>query len=94
MFGQNNFHAVQEQWKQFWEGKNPRPLIAAFVPKSGCEPSPMPGWIEGFTDDYRAAAQKVARWAQTHECVGEAIAYYPLSFGADHFAALLGLVVC
>ncbi|HML48136.1 MAG TPA: hypothetical protein PKE04_15445 [Clostridia bacterium] len=91
MFGQDRFDRVQEAWQAFWQGKNTRPLVAISVPKPGRAPAPALAYMAGFDGNYEAVADTLARWVESHAFVGEAIAYYPLSFGADHFAALLGL---
>ncbi len=60
------------------------------VAKEGVEPVEPPGYTTGADGNYEAAVDQVLRWAETHEFLGEAIPFYYLEFGPDHFSTLLG----
>lgn len=90
MFGRSDFGAVQRRWDDFWAGKNSGPMYSITVPKNGVECMPKPHWLAGYGGDYQAVADTLARWADSCEFYGGAMAMFPLSFGSDNFAAFCG----
>lgn len=86
----SDFEEARQRWAAYWKGESDRPLVASVVPKPGVTPVEQPGYISGFSGDFEPVIDQALAWAQTHEFLGEAIPFYYLEFGADHFSALLG----
>jgi 5-methyltetrahydrofolate--homocysteine methyltransferase len=83
-----DFEAARRRWDAFWRGE--RPAVAVTTAKEGCEPAPRPRSYELLTGDTDAHADKVIRWAASHEFIGEAIPFCQVDFAPDDLAALLG----
>jgi len=85
-----DFAATQARWDSFWKGCNEYPLVSAVVPRKGKEPvDPVP-YGAAAQGDFRPLVDRVARWAESREFLGDSIPFYYLEFAAVHFAALLG----
>ena len=78
-------------WDAFWAGTLGRPMFIGNVARPGAAPAP---WVNpyrfAFTDDVASLAREVRRWAESREWIGDAVPGYQVTFGPDHFAALLG----
>jgi 5-methyltetrahydrofolate--homocysteine methyltransferase len=86
-----DFEDAKDRWTAFWKGENlGRPLVSIVLPQTDVEPVAKPSPVACVHDDYEAAIEQVLRWAETHEFVAEAIPFYRVQFGPDHFSALLG----
>jgi hypothetical protein len=83
-----DFDAARRRWEAFWRGE--RPAVAVTIPKEGCEPAPKPRSYELLTGDVDAHADKLLRWASSHEFIGAAIPSCQVDFAPDDLAALLG----
>ncbi|MCL2478211.1 MAG: hypothetical protein FWF22_01825 [Treponema sp.] len=81
---------VKKTWNDFWAGKNREPVYAITVPKNGKEIIPQPPYLSWFNGNFMEAADTLARWYESCEFYGAAIPFFPMSFGADDFAALTG----
>ncbi len=55
------------------------------------EPSEPPKYLEWFEGDYLKTADKITKYYDTRIFLGEAIPFFSLEFGSDHFASLLGV---
>ncbi|MDP6380638.1 MAG: hypothetical protein QF662_04760, partial [Phycisphaerae bacterium] len=86
----SDFEQAQQRWEEFWKGENPRPMISVVVPKPGVEPVAKPPYASGAEGDFGPVIDRILRYGETHEFIGEAIPFYCLEFAADHFATLLG----
>ena len=85
-----DFSEAQKQWKAFWNGKNRRPLVCVTLPKEGMEPVEKPPYTSGADGNFEPVIDQLLAWAASHIFIGEAIPFYYLEFGPDHFSALLG----
>jgi len=85
-----DFETAADQWDKFWKGRNTRPMVSAIIPKPGVTPVPKPPYACGATGDFEGVIDQLLGWAGTHDFLAEAIPFFYLEFGADHFAALLG----
>ena len=85
-----DFDKAAAQWVKFWQGTNTRPAVAATLPRKGVNPVEKPPYATGATGDFEPIIDQLLAWAETHEFLADAIPFYYLEFGADHFAALLG----
>lgn len=85
-----DFEEARQRWTAYWKGESDRPVVASVVPKPGVTPVDAPGYLAGFTGDPDPLIDQVLAWAETHEFLGEAIPFYYLEFGADHFSSFLG----
>lgn len=84
--------AARRHWRRFWQRQNALPIVSIVLPRPGVEAQEPPRYLEAFGGgaSFRAVADKVARWYETHLFLEDAVPYYNLSFGADDFAAYLG----
>jgi hypothetical protein len=91
-----DFPEVAARWNEFWT-TDPKAdsagstLIAAVVPRPGCEPVAKPPYASGHHGDFTPVVDDILRWAETHLFLGDAIPYYYTEFAADHFTSLLGV---
>jgi len=85
-----DFEEARQRWIAYWNGESDRPLVASVVPKSGVTPVDQPAYTSGFSGDFEPLIDQVFAWARTHEFLGEAIPFYYLEFGPDHFSSFLG----
>ena len=85
-----DFVATRDQWARFWRDELDHPLVAIVVPKEGVEPVDPPPYMAGADGNYDAPINQALHWAETHEFLGAAIPSCRVTFGPDHFAALLG----
>ena len=85
-----DFEEARLRWTAYWNGESDRPLVASVVARSGVTPVDPPGYTSGFAGDFEPLIDQVLAWAQTHEFLGEAIPFYYLEFGPDHFSSFLG----
>ncbi len=85
-----NFPDAQKQWQAFWEGSNPRPAIRVVLPKPGVEPVARPPYTAGADGNFEPVIDQILKWTASLDFIGDAIPYYNLEFGVDHFSALLG----
>jgi 5-methyltetrahydrofolate--homocysteine methyltransferase len=65
-------------------------MVSATVPKAGREPVKKPPYAAGADGQFAPVVDQVMRWVESYEFVADAIPFYTVDFGADHFAALLG----
>jgi hypothetical protein len=85
-----DFEQAQQRWIAYWKGESDRPIVASVIPKPGVTPVDQPAYTSGFSGDFEPVIDQVLAWAQTHEFLGEAIPFYYLEFGPDHFSSFLG----
>lgn len=85
-----DFEDSRCRWDAFWKGENSRPLLAATLPRPGIEPVEKPRYGAGYDGNFTPVIDQLLRWAESHEFLGDAIPFFYLEFGADHFATLLG----
>jgi len=85
-----DFEQARQRWTAYWKGESDRPVVASVVPKESVTPVEAPRYLAAFSCEPDAIIDQVLAWAETHEFLGEAIPFYYLEFGADHFSALLG----
>ena len=86
-----DFEEVRERWIAFWSDEPlDRPMVASVVTKPGVTPVDPPRYTSGFSGDFQPIIDQVLAWAKTHEFLGEAIPFYNLEFGPDHFSSFLG----
>lgn len=81
---------VRQRWARFWRGEAQRPMVWAIRPKPGVEPAPRPGNYQCAFRDVDPVIDQVLAWAATHEFLGDVIPNCMITFGPDHFSALLG----
>ena len=85
-----DFEHARQRWAQFWRGESTRPLLWAVRPVAGAEPVARPGCYQCAFGDIEPVIEQAIGWAATHEFLDGAIPSYQVTFGPDHFAALLG----
>jgi 5-methyltetrahydrofolate--homocysteine methyltransferase len=85
-----DFEIAAARWDAFWRGENRRPMVGATVLKAGREAVSKPPYTAGADGQFDPVVDQVMRWAESYEFVADAIPFYAVEFGADHFAALLG----
>lgn len=85
-----DFEEARQRWSAYWSGESGRPLVASVVAKAGVTPVDAPGYTSGFSGDFEPVIDQVLAWAATHEFLGEAVPFYYLEFGPDHFSSFLG----
>jgi len=85
-----DFEHARQRWAQFWRGEGTHPMLWAVRPKAGAEPVARPGCYQCAFGDIEPAIEQAIQWAATHEFLDGAIPGYQVTFGPDHFAALLG----
>ena len=85
-----DFDLTRENWKRFWEGSLPRPIILAIIPKAGAGPIPPPKWGAAFSQDYESVVDQALRWAETHEFLGDSVPYFTPSLIIDLIPSFLG----
>lgn len=87
----SDFQQCREFWTGWWkQPERARPALVGAVPKAGVEPAKHP-WVLGLLkQDLDTFCRQLTAWLDTHEFPGETIPGVIVSFGADHFAALLG----
>lgn len=85
-----DFEEARQRWSAYWNGESDRPLVASVIPKPGVTPVDQPAYTSGFAGDFEPVIDQVLAWARTHEFLGEAIPFYYLEFGPDHFSSFLG----
>jgi len=85
-----DFEHARQRWAQFWRGEGTQPLLWAVRPKANAEPVARPGCYQCAFGDIEPAIEQAIQWAATHEFLDGAIPSYQVTFGPDHFAALLG----
>ena len=85
-----DFEHARQRWARFWRGESTRPLLWAVRPKAGAEPVGRPGCYQCAFGDIEPVIEQAIQWAATHEFLDGAIPGYQITFGPDHFAALLG----
>ena len=85
-----DFAAVRQRWDAFWRGEARRPLIQLIVPKDGVTVVEKPRYLSGAQGDFAPVVEQVTGWADSHLFLGDAVPFYYLEFGPDHFSSLLG----
>ena len=85
-----DFEQTRRQWDRFWRGESDRPMVWAVRPRPGVEPTRRPGCYQCAFGDVEPVIEQVLAWASTHEFLGDAVPSYMITFGPDHFSALLG----
>jgi len=85
-----DFERVRRRWARFWRGEGTRPLLWAVRPKWGGQPVARPGCYQCAFGDVEPVIEQAIQWAATHDFLDGAIPGYQVTFGPDHFAALLG----
>lgn len=81
---------AQQRWAEFWRGESARPLLWAVRPRAGVQPVGRPGCYQCAFGNVEPVIEQAIEWAATHEFLDGAIPSYQITFGPDHFAALLG----
>ena len=86
----SDFEHVRRRWRAFWDGEAlDRPLMQIVVPKCGCEVVERPYPVRPDRD-IEPVIDQVLAWEASHDFLGEAVPFFTLEFGPEHFAALLG----
>ncbi len=85
-----DFEQARQRWAAYWAGESDRPLVASVVAKPDVTPVDAPPYTAGFAGDFEPVIDRILDWARTHEFLGEAIPFYYLEFGPDHFSSFLG----
>ncbi|MBN2449285.1 MAG: hypothetical protein JXR77_02785 [Lentisphaeria bacterium] len=92
MHTKRNMPEAAQRWERFWQGRHPRPLVGAVLPREGLEPVPKPStYALGPELDIDAFAVQATQWAQTHDFLGAAIPFVYVEFAADQFSTFLGV---
>jgi hypothetical protein len=65
-------------------------MLLAVLPRPGVEPVDKPPYTSGASGDFGPIVDQLLRWVDSHEFLGDAIPFYYMEFGPDHFASLLG----
>ncbi|MDD5458039.1 MAG: hypothetical protein PHF37_01400 [Phycisphaerae bacterium] len=86
-----DFEQVRQRWDSFWKNEAlSRPLVSIVSPKDGVEPRPKPSSVASVENDLNVVIEQLLAWADSHVFLGDAIPFYQIQFGPDHFSALLG----
>ena len=86
-----DFEETRQRWTAFWNGeKLDRPLVSIIVPKPGVKPIEKPPYTAGANGNFEPVIDQILGWVRTHEFLGEAIPFFYVEFGPDHFSSLLG----
>jgi len=85
-----DFEEVQKRWDSFWEGTNNRPLVWMISPKKGVKTRPKPHLYRCTFGNYNEVIDEALAWGASHDFLCDTIPFFPVSFAADHFSALLG----
>ncbi|MCL2527306.1 MAG: hypothetical protein FWE42_02715 [Defluviitaleaceae bacterium] len=85
-----DFETARNNWADFWQGKNKRPLIEITIPKPNKTIPPRPRYMAGYDGNFQPAIDQALAWADAHDFIGEAIPFYFVEFGPDTFAGFLG----
>jgi hypothetical protein len=85
-----DFDAARRRWQAFWDGQAmDRPLLQIVVPKPGRQAVGRPYPVRPDRPIEPVIEQTLA-WADAHEFLAEAVPFYTMEFGPEHFATLLG----
>jgi hypothetical protein len=85
-----DFDQARRRWEAFWGGQAmDRPLLQIVVPKPGRQAVGRPYPVRPDRPIEPVIEQLLA-WAGAHEFLAEAVPFYTMEFGPEHFAALLG----
>lgn len=85
-----DFPAAAARWADFAARRNTGPMVAAEIVRPGAVPVDPPDYGSGAVGDLGPTLDQIERWAESHRFLGDAIPFYYLEFGADHFSALIG----
>lgn len=85
-----DFEETRQRWKSFWNGENDRPLVRIELPKPGIKPVEKPSCFWAIDGNFEPIINQLLAWARTHEFIGEAIPFFYVEYGPDHFSSLLG----
>lgn len=86
-----DFEAARRRWIAFWRGEPlDRPPVRVEIPKPGVRSVEKPPYTSGKDGRFEPVIDQLLAWAETHLFLGEAIPFYYLEFGPDHFSTLLG----
>ena len=86
-----DFEAARKRWRAFWVGDPlDRPPVRIEIQKPGVEPVEKPPYTSGKDGHFGPVIDQLLAWADTHLFLGEAIPFYYLEFGPDHFSTFLG----
>ncbi len=85
----SDFDRVALKWQNWWNSNaGTAPMIVSALPLPGAVPAPDPmQLVEGDIDEF---GDRLEKWAETHTFPEDTVPGCVLSFGADHFAAMLG----
>ncbi|MEI7904711.1 MAG: hypothetical protein WCI43_04775 [Candidatus Firestonebacteria bacterium] len=85
-----DFPESKARWDTFWKNRNKRPLVSIVIPKEGVTPVEKPLYMAGHDGNFAPVIEQVYKWAGTHEFIGDALPFYQVEFGPDHFSTFLG----
>jgi hypothetical protein len=85
-----DFEESRVRWDAFWKNENKHPLVHIVIPKEGVKPVDKPLYMAGHNGDFSPVIEQVYNWADTHEFIGDALPFYQVEFGPDHFSTFLG----
>jgi len=85
-----DFEESRKRWDNFWKNTNKEPLVSIVAPKEGVTPVEKPPYMAGHDGNFEPVIEQVYNWAKTHEFIGDALPFYQVEFGPDHFSTFLG----
>ena len=86
-----DFTAVQARWDAFWRGERlARPMVSITAPKPGRQPAEKPPYTSGAEGDFQPVIDQLLAWADSCLFLGDALPFFYLEFGPDHFSSFLG----
>ncbi len=88
MFYKSNFQKVKDFWNNWWSSSKAPPAILKLTPKPGVSKIHMPNPV--FIDNVDILIEELSAWVESYEFSENFVPGCVVSFGADHFAALLG----
>jgi hypothetical protein len=85
-----DFDEARRRWQVFWGGQAmDRPVLQIVVPKPGRRPVGRPYPVRPDRP-IAPVIEQILAWADANEFLAEAVPFYTMEFGPEHFAALLG----
>ena len=85
-----DFEESRLRFGLFWKNENENPLVSVVTPKEGVVPIDKPPYMAGHKGEFEPVIEQIYKWASSHEFIGDAIPFYQVEFGPDHFSAFLG----
>jgi len=87
-----DYDACRKFWKGWWEEPEyTRPALVCVLEKPGTKPVSFPSPLTLLTGDIDVFCRQLDGWLESHIFPGDTLPAVVVSFGADHFAALMGI---